>query len=79
MQVLTPRSLDEALRLKAELPDARPIAGGTDLLVELNFDLPADLPPRSDFRLQLIHIIGSPQELQLVTPSTYAGPSSEKS
>ena len=30
--------LDEALRLKAEQPDARPIAGGTDLLVELNFD-----------------------------------------
>ena len=38
MQVITPRSLDEALRLKSELPDARPIAGGTDLLVELNFD-----------------------------------------
>ena len=38
MEVLTPRSLDEALRIKAERPDARPIAGGTDLLVELNFD-----------------------------------------
>jgi len=38
VEVLTPRSLDEALRLKAERPDARPIAGGTDLLVELNFD-----------------------------------------
>ncbi|HXH89879.1 MAG TPA: FAD binding domain-containing protein [Gaiellaceae bacterium] len=38
MDVLTPRSLDEALRLKAERPGARPIAGGTDLLVELNFD-----------------------------------------
>ena len=38
MEVITPRTLDEALRLKAELPDARPIAGGTDLLVELNFD-----------------------------------------
>ncbi len=38
MEVFTPRSLDEALRLKAERPDARPIAGGTDLLVELNFD-----------------------------------------
>jgi CO/xanthine dehydrogenase FAD-binding subunit len=38
VEVLTPRSLDEALRLKAELPHARPIAGGTDLLVELNFD-----------------------------------------
>ena len=38
MEVLTPRTLDEALRLKAERPDARPLAGGTDLLVELNFD-----------------------------------------
>ena len=38
MEVLTPRTLDEALRLKAARPEARPIAGGTDLLVELNFD-----------------------------------------
>src|ERR1700693_3077980 len=38
MDVLTPRSLDEALRLKAEHPDAVPIAGGTDLMVELNFE-----------------------------------------
>ena len=38
MEVITPRTLDEALRVKAERPDARPIAGGTDLLVELNFD-----------------------------------------
>jgi CO/xanthine dehydrogenase FAD-binding subunit len=38
MDVLTPRSLDEALALKAEHPDARPIQGGTDVIVELNFD-----------------------------------------
>src|SRR5205085_12520207 len=38
MEVLSPRSLDEALALKAERPDAVPIAGGTDLMVELNFD-----------------------------------------
>jgi CO/xanthine dehydrogenase FAD-binding subunit len=38
VDVLTPRSLDEALRLKAEHPDAVPIQGGTDLMVELNFD-----------------------------------------
>jgi CO/xanthine dehydrogenase FAD-binding subunit len=38
VQVTTPRSLEEALRLKSERPDARPITGGTDLLVELNFD-----------------------------------------
>jgi CO/xanthine dehydrogenase FAD-binding subunit len=38
VEVLTPRSLDEALRQKAERPDARPIAGGTDVMVDLNFD-----------------------------------------
>src|SRR5690348_14945114 len=38
MEVLSPRSLDEALRVKAERPDAVPLAGGTDLMVELNFD-----------------------------------------
>ena len=38
MDVLTPRSLDEALRLKAEVPDAVPIQGGTDVMVDLNFD-----------------------------------------
>lgn len=38
MDVLTPRTLDEALRIRAERPDARPVQGGTDVLVELNFD-----------------------------------------
>lgn len=38
MEVLTPTTLDEALRMKAEQPDARPIQGGTDVMVELNFD-----------------------------------------
>src|SRR5947207_4612463 len=38
MEVLTPRSLEEALRIKLERPDALPIQGGTDLMVELNFD-----------------------------------------
>ncbi len=38
MDVLTPRTLDEALRLKAERPEAVPIQGGTDVMVELNFD-----------------------------------------
>src|ERR671930_1671838 len=38
MEVLTPRSLDEALRMKAERPGAVPIQGGTDVMVELNFD-----------------------------------------
>src|SRR5918912_2977662 len=38
MDVLTPRTLDEALRLKAEHAEAVPIQGGTDVMVELNFD-----------------------------------------
>ena len=38
MDVFTPRTLEEALRLKAEVPDAVPIQGGTDVMVELNFD-----------------------------------------
>jgi CO/xanthine dehydrogenase FAD-binding subunit len=35
---LRPTTLDEALALKAERPGAVPIAGGTDVMVELNFD-----------------------------------------
>ena len=38
MDVLTPRTLEEALRLKAERTEAVPIQGGTDVMVELNFD-----------------------------------------
>src|SRR5438132_907061 len=38
MEVLSPRSLDEALRLKAEHTDSVPIQGGTDVMVDLNFD-----------------------------------------
>jgi CO/xanthine dehydrogenase FAD-binding subunit len=38
MDVLTPTTLDEALRLRSERPDALPVAGGTDVLVALNFD-----------------------------------------
>jgi CO/xanthine dehydrogenase FAD-binding subunit len=38
VQVLTPRTLDEALSMKAERPEAVPIQGGTDVMVELNFD-----------------------------------------
>jgi CO/xanthine dehydrogenase FAD-binding subunit len=37
MDVLLPHSLDEALAMKAERPEATPIAGGTDLMVDLNF------------------------------------------
>ncbi|MPZ79897.1 MAG: xanthine dehydrogenase family protein subunit M [Actinophytocola sp.] len=38
MDFLRPATLDEALAMKAETPDAVPIAGGTDIMVELNFD-----------------------------------------
>ena len=37
MDIHRPRTLDDALRLRAEHPDARPIQGGTDVMVELNF------------------------------------------
>jgi CO/xanthine dehydrogenase FAD-binding subunit len=38
MEFLQPRSLPEALAVRAEHPEAVPIAGGTDVMVELNFD-----------------------------------------
>ena len=38
MVVHSPRALDEALRVKSELPGAVPLEGGTDVMVELNFD-----------------------------------------
>jgi AGZA family xanthine/uracil permease-like MFS transporter len=38
MEFLQPRSLHEALAAKAERPEAVAIAGGTDVMVELNFD-----------------------------------------
>src|SRR4029453_6612180 len=38
MEFLQPRSLPDALAIVAERPDAVPIAGGTDVMVELNFD-----------------------------------------
>ena len=37
MEALLPRSLEEALALRAEHPDAVPVAGGTDLMVAVNF------------------------------------------
>jgi CO/xanthine dehydrogenase FAD-binding subunit len=38
VEFLRPTTLAEALALKSERPDAVPIAGGTDVMVELNFD-----------------------------------------
>ncbi|HEX3336275.1 MAG TPA: FAD binding domain-containing protein [Jatrophihabitans sp.] len=38
MDFLYARSWDDAVRAKADRPDAVPISGGTDLMVDLNFD-----------------------------------------
>ena len=38
MDFLSPRTLSDALAARAEHPGAVPIAGGTDVMVELNFD-----------------------------------------
>jgi CO/xanthine dehydrogenase FAD-binding subunit len=38
MDVLRPSTLEEALVMRAERPDALPIRGGTDVMVWLNFD-----------------------------------------
>jgi CO/xanthine dehydrogenase FAD-binding subunit len=38
VEILRPDTLADALAMKAAHPGARPIAGGTDLMVELNFD-----------------------------------------
>ena len=38
MEFLTPSTLAEALEARAEHPEALPLAGGTDVMVELNFD-----------------------------------------
>jgi CO/xanthine dehydrogenase FAD-binding subunit len=38
VDVLTPTTLDDALHLKAEQPEALPVQGGTDVMVAVNFD-----------------------------------------
>ena len=39
MEFIQPASWADALAIKAEMPAAVPLAGGTDLMVELNFDV----------------------------------------
>jgi CO/xanthine dehydrogenase FAD-binding subunit len=39
MEFLQPTTWEDALAAKAERPDAVPIAGGTDVMVEMNFDV----------------------------------------
>jgi CO/xanthine dehydrogenase FAD-binding subunit len=73
LDVLTPRSLDEALRLKSEHPDAWVIQGGTDVMVGLNFDR---LRPPSLLNLnEVVELRGWSQEgeeLRLGAGLTYA-------
>src|SRR4051795_2851170 len=38
VEILAPDTWEQALAIKAAQPDAVPIAGGTDLMVALNFD-----------------------------------------
>src|SRR5256885_16583644 len=38
VEILAPDTWEQALALKAAQPEAVPIAGGTDLMVALNFD-----------------------------------------
>ena len=49
MDFLQPTSLRAALEAKAERPEALPIAGGTDVMVELNFDRGRRALPLADF------------------------------
>jgi CO/xanthine dehydrogenase FAD-binding subunit len=53
MEFLQPRSWADALAAKAAHPDAVPIAGGTDVMVELNFG-----PGRPATLLDLTHVPG---------------------
>ncbi len=57
MDFLAPRSLEEALEMKAARPEAVPIAGGTDLMVEVNF---------GRLRPQAFLDVGGLPELQVV-------------
>lgn len=51
MEFLQPTDLESALAMKAARPDAVPIAGGTDLMVDINFDR-----ERPDATLDLTHV-----------------------
>lgn len=51
MEFLQPTDLESALAMKAARPEAVPIAGGTDLMVDINFDR-----ARPDATLDLTHV-----------------------
>jgi CO/xanthine dehydrogenase FAD-binding subunit len=65
MEFLAPSSLADALTAKAQRPDALPIAGGTDVMVELNF---AHRRPAA-----LLDLTAVPELAELSVPSLVAG------
>ncbi len=73
MDFVSPSTWDEALRVKAEHPDAVAICGGTDVMVELNFDR-----RRPDVLLDLTRIddlrtwSGDDERVRLGASVTYA-------
>jgi CO/xanthine dehydrogenase FAD-binding subunit len=72
VEVLTPRTLAEALRLRAEHEDAWPVQGGTDVMVALNFD--RGRPARLLNLNEVIELRGFTQEngaLRLASGLTY--------
>lgn len=58
MDVLHPRTLDEALEMKAKRPEAMPIAGGTDVMVEINFGRLRPPALMDVCRLQELDVLG---------------------
>lgn len=60
MDVLAPADLADALALLAEAPTAMPLAGGTDLMVEVNF---------GHTRPEAVLLLRRLEELQTVTPT----------
>ncbi|MEU9097654.1 FAD binding domain-containing protein [Streptomyces sp. NPDC048361] len=69
MDFLRPASWEEALAVKAEHPTAVPIAGGTDIMVEINFD-----HRRPEYLLDL-NRIGELAQWEVGADSVRLGPS----
>ncbi|MET9364870.1 FAD binding domain-containing protein [Streptomyces sp. NPDC006632] len=69
MDFLRPASWEEALAVKAEHPTAAPIAGGTDIMVEINFD-----HRRPEYLLDL-NRIGELAQWEVSADSVRLGPS----
>ena len=74
MEFLSPSSWPEALEMKADQPEARPILGGTDVMVEINFDRtrpPALLDLTRVERLFQIDTANAPGSLKIGAGVTY--------